>query len=274
MADVTGSSPADLVQGLSLEVTSTPNLIVGTSVLVRGQLSFNSLVVIRMSCGRIKEADGYGVHRLHHTHANRSVSMSAADSSVHLPPLPVVDGIEFRHVPGLPGYCASSDGFAWTCIGQKRKGVRWAQTVVIESWTKLKSWPGRGGHLICNVHCNATGKRRTFPVHMLVLLAFHGPKPSHGRFECCHWDDIPTNNVPSNLRWGTRADNHKDAFRNGKRSNRGEKNPRSKLTQSDVDSIRAMYSSGGLSQSEIALMYNVKQTLVSMIVLNKIWKKE
>lgn len=31
-------------------------------------------------------------------------------------PFPEVEGLEFRHVPGFPGYAVDSDGYVWTCL--------------------------------------------------------------------------------------------------------------------------------------------------------------
>jgi hypothetical protein len=50
-------------------------------------------------------------------------------------------------------------------------------------------------------------------VHHLVLEAFVGPCPE-GQ-EGLHWDDDPTNNTLTNLRWGTRSENKYDSVRNG-----------------------------------------------------------
>ena len=57
------------------------------------------------------------------------------------------------------------------------------------------------------------GKRRTIKVQRMVLEAFVGPR-SEG-LECCHYNDIPTDNRLSNLRWDTSTANHLDAVRNG-----------------------------------------------------------
>lgn len=61
----------------------------------------------------------------------------------------------------------------------------------------------------------ATGKanKRTLSVHRLVLEAFVGPCPEG--MECCHYDDNPTNNALSNLRWDTSRSNKQDMLRNG-----------------------------------------------------------
>jgi NUMOD4 motif/HNH endonuclease len=52
-------------------------------------------------------------------------------------------------------------------------------------------------------------------VHHLVLEAFVSLRPPGT--ECCHWDDDPTNNHVSNLRWDTRTANKQDSLRNGRR---------------------------------------------------------
>lgn len=57
-------------------------------------------------------------------------------------------------------------------------------------------------------------KSRNIRVCRIVLETFVGPCPAG--LECCHWDDVPTNNKVSNLRWDTRKENRADAKRNGK----------------------------------------------------------
>lgn len=51
-------------------------------------------------------------------------------------------------------------------------------------------------------------------VHRIVLEAFKGPPPFEGAI-ARHLDDVKTNNLISNLEWGTKADNWHDAVRNG-----------------------------------------------------------
>jgi hypothetical protein len=75
----------------------------------------------------------------------------------------------------------------------------------------LSQRKAQSGHL--SVALRANNERRTWPVHVLVLTAFVGPRP--GNLECCHWDDNPANNHLVNLRWGTRSENAKDSVRNG-----------------------------------------------------------
>lgn len=51
-------------------------------------------------------------------------------------------------------------------------------------------------------------------VHRLVLEAFAGKCPPG--LEALHADDVPENNMLTNLRWGTRAENIADRIRNGR----------------------------------------------------------
>lgn len=68
------------------------------------------------------------------------------------------------------------------------------------------------GHQIVGLYRDGKGKH--VYVHTLVLEAFAGPRP--GGCEALHWDDDPTNNNISNIRWGSRSDNLADMLRNGR----------------------------------------------------------
>ena len=72
--------------------------------------------------------------------------------------------------------------------------------------------PGRmpSGHLSV-----ALGRKNSQCVHKLVLLAFVGAAPD--KHECLHMNGNPADNRLSNLRWGTRSENMKDAYAHGAR---------------------------------------------------------
>lgn len=63
------------------------------------------------------------------------------------------------------------------------------------------------------VSLSRDGKTRLGRVSVLVLEAFVGPRPPG--MQGCHWDDDPSNNHLSNLRWGTPKQNAADRVRNG-----------------------------------------------------------
>lgn len=55
-------------------------------------------------------------------------------------------------------------------------------------------------------------------LHNVILESFVGPRPPG--MMGLHWDDDPTHNALSNLRWGTPTENNLDALRNGRNVNR------------------------------------------------------
>lgn len=61
------------------------------------------------------------------------------------------------------------------------------------------------------------GKQKTCRVHKLVLEAFVGECPPG--MECCHLNDIKTDNRLENLRWDTRSANQIDRVRNKRNYN-------------------------------------------------------
>lgn len=86
-----------------------------------------------------------------------------------------------------------------------------------------KRWPGRilqtnpdsEGYPSVTLH--GRGARNKARVHVLAAAAFIGPCPEGQRV--LHWDDVPTNNVLDNLRYGTQGENVIDCVRNGNNSN-------------------------------------------------------
>ena len=80
------------------------------------------------------------------------------------------------------------------------------------------------------VHLSHDGKAKYVLVHRLVLLTFVGECPDG--CETLHLNDNHADNRLSNLKWGTRKDNHKTIDRKGKA------NGRAILTEDDVLMIR------------------------------------
>lgn len=52
------------------------------------------------------------------------------------------------------------------------------------------------------------GRGRNLEVHVAVALAFHGERP-FTKAEVLHLNHDEADNIPSNLKWGTRSENLK-----------------------------------------------------------------
>lgn len=105
--------------------------------------------------------------------------------------------------------------------------------------------------------------------HRQAWKAVHGPIPdglwvlhSCGNRQCCALE---------HLRLGTPLENSADRVHHGT-DNGGARNPRCRLTQEQVDQIRALWASGIWNQGEIAQMFGVRQPQVSKICSGKAWK--
>lgn len=156
---------------------------------------------------------------------------------------------ETRVVPGFPSYAVSASG---------RVGRIGTSTWLRQSPAK------RGGYLVVSLW--EKGKGRTKPVHQLVTLAFHGPRPSPSH-DAAHGDGDKLHNHETNLRWATKAENEADKIRHG-RSNRGERNGQAKLTDAQAREIIALVA-GGARQHVVAAQFGITQGAVSNIVNGK-----
>lgn len=119
------------------------------------------------------------------------------------------------------------------------------------------------------------GKHKTFKIHTLVCDAFLG-KRTNTKIQCNHINGNKLDNRVVNLEYCTRSENGIHAFRVLGRSRayavKGEKHGCAKLTNEDVISIRKLYTERVYSQTELASIFNVRQTSISNIVLRKSWK--
>ena len=121
----------------------------------------------------------------------------------------------------------------------------------------------------CCVNLCAKGIAKTFTVHRLVCMAFHGEPPTD-LHEVAHNDGVRTNNTSSNLRWATRAENSKDRLTHGTFL-AGEKCPNAKLSSKDVLDIRAAVSAKE-RRAEIAKRFGVHVAYVNALARNE-WRR-
>jgi hypothetical protein len=176
------------------------------------------------------------------------------------PALPVQQGVDFRYVPGFPGYCVGDNGTVWTCWRGK------LPPYLSETWRRMSPYKLRSGRLRVGLYRNR--RQHWTAIHRLVLLCFVGPCPD--LMECCHFPDRdPTNNALSNLRWDTKKANAADRVAHGT-DPRGERHPSHKLTYIQVAEIRRRAASGE-KQRQLAAEFAVTQAAISLIVTGHNW---
>lgn len=115
---------------------------------------------------------------------------------------------EWRVVDMAPDYEVSN-------LGRVRRAVDCAH---YPAGTLHKGWTDKDGYQRALFRPN--GRRIRPPFHMLVCIAFHGPRPSPIH-QVAHNDGIRTNNYADNLRWATPLENAADCIEHGNRP-RGE----------------------------------------------------
>lgn len=113
----------------------------------------------------------------------------------------------------------------------------------------------------------AAGVRRSkMTASRAAHLAWVGPLQDW-QFACHHCDNPPCIN-PAHLYAGSVRDNSRDAVERQRTAN-GERQGHAKLTDVQVDEIRARYARGGITQKALATEYGVAQSLVSMVTRRK-----
>jgi hypothetical protein len=104
------------------------------------------------------------------------------------------------------------------------------------------------------------GFKKAVALHILIAESFVGPMPN-GKPEVAHGDGNKLNNDPSNLRWVSRSENEADKILHGK-SNRGERQGRSRLKAAQVLEIRRRLAVGE-QQESIAAYFGIARTTVA-----------
>jgi hypothetical protein len=150
-----------------------------------------------------------------------------------------IEAEEWRRVEGAPQYLVSSEGRVWS-----------------EKTERLlrQSTSATGGYPRVPIG------NRYVPVHILVCVAFHGPRPAG--MQAAHLDGRASNAKAVNLAWVTPAENaaHK---RDHGTARLGEAHPHAKLRESDVLAMRSLWR-GGTSWRSIAKQFGVSPTTARM----------
>lgn len=116
----------------------------------------------------------------------------------------------WRKVARFPGYSVSDHG---QVRSDERVIHRVNGTTYHVAELILKGFPQkRGGYMAVKLGTKQL-KFSTVNIHTLVLEAFVGPMPEG--LEACHDNGDCLDNHLTNLYWGTRSDNVRDAMRHG-----------------------------------------------------------
>lgn len=116
---------------------------------------------------------------------------------------------QWKPVPGWEGYYEVSDTGKVRSLPRtitRKDGVE-----MKVRGRELKGGKNPSGHRLVTLTRVGEPPSKVL-VHRLVLEAFVGPCPDG--LEGCHWDDDPSNNNLSNLRWATHQENMNDKARN------------------------------------------------------------
>lgn len=136
--------------------------------------------------------------------------------------------VEYKDIPGYPGYRVGDDGSVWSQRRTRRTG----------EWRQLKPWASKStGRLIVSLWPERGHRLKKWQVHRIVLLAFVGPCPT-GK-EVCHEDGDHTDNRLANLRYDTHVANESDKVRHGRKL-LGDRHPVAKLNIEMVRAIRLL----------------------------------
>lgn len=175
--------------------------------------------------------------------------------------------VEYRDIKGFPGYRVGNDGSVWSlwrAVGHgNRRGFRY---VVGHHWNRLAPKRiNKWGHLGVSLHPGIHYRL----VHRLVLEAFTGPCPRG--MEARHFPDRnPANNNLGNLSWATHTINLSDRLVHGTMTH-GERGA-SKLTESQVQSIRSEYIFGVVGFIRLSRRYGVSEGAIRHIINRDTWK--
>lgn len=135
--------------------------------------------------------------------------------------------------------------------------------IAIDPETQCWIWTGclqpAMGHGQIAVGGKGIGGKRIIGTHRVSWMVHRGPIPA-GLIVCHRCDNPPCVN-PDHLFLGTKAENSRDMVRKG-RQKRGEDLPQSKITDAQVEQIRAII---GIPQTQIAAMFGLAQSTVSQI---------
>jgi hypothetical protein len=165
---------------------------------------------------------------------------------------------EWRPAAGFQKYEVSS-------FGRVRRIAAYRTTQVGKL---LRFDTDKDGYSIATLSDDACRFRKV-KVNRLVCATFHGEPPS-SEHVAAHNNGIRSDNGSDNLRWATEAENFADRYLH-QTDPTGERNPRAKLTEDDVNLIRS-HLMFGEKKAVLARLFDVTETTIRGIETNRLWR--
>lgn len=170
--------------------------------------------------------------------------------------------IKILPIEGLGRYLLSIDGEAYDTT----PSIRWKTKDKCAGYRKMKTKIDKDGYEIVQLR-HPDGKIRSHAIHALLAKVFISPSPFQGAI-VRHLNDVKSDNSISNLAWGSRKDNARDAIRNGTMAT-GIDSRLAKLTEEDIMDIRYLRFVGATRES-VASIFSITKTYLSRIWQNRV----
>lgn len=179
----------------------------------------------------------------------------------------------WKEIPGFPNYEISNKSNVKSIARIKYKiyGGKYNGLVVPQSYPEKILTPRLNNAGYYGVHLYHKGKMQTFSIHRLVALAFL-PNPENKQ-TINHKDGNKQNNDLSNLEWATVLENITHAKKTGLSTYfKGEQCTNSKLSDTDVVAIRALYKCFKISPNTLGRMFCVAASTALNVANRDTWK--
>lgn len=160
--------------------------------------------------------------------------------------------IEWKEVPGFPGYMVSNDG--------QVKSFRQYEKI-------LKGSIDEDGYIRCVLFKDKV--RYSFAVHQVVALSFIGERPTGASVH--HKDENKLNNSCDNLEYITPSHHSSLHTANGKSALRGVRHWKNKMTEEQAREAKRLLAEGSMKQGEIAMLLGVGRTTINEINMGRSW---
>lgn len=135
----------------------------------------------------------------------------------------------------------------------------------------LKPQPRPDGYMIVMLYAPGSSQGKWVKVHKIVAETFLGERPH--KFDINHKDGEKSNNQLSNLEYCTRQENMRHAYATKLHGRPiGVTNGRAKLTEQDVHEVWRIYHEEGMTQLDLAELFDISPTVVGDILHRRTWR--